>query len=149
VYAPLPTLLPVLKCVLEVMICEGVQHCLHLRQNRGFELLFWIRETEKRMVRSGWQLCCCFWSNIPGQKRKCEMVCCDATASASVAKVQDEVFAHLPAVAVKVTVLCKIGCSVCQDEFYVNNPHDVKQMMSMFLTLLLVCLALFFRSRWF
>jgi hypothetical protein len=27
-YAPFPTLLPFFKCILEVLFCEGVQHCL-------------------------------------------------------------------------------------------------------------------------
>jgi hypothetical protein len=27
-YAPFPALLPFLKCILEVVFCEGVQHCL-------------------------------------------------------------------------------------------------------------------------
>jgi hypothetical protein len=44
-----------------------------------------------------------------------------------VAKVRDEVFTHFHAVATKVTVVCRIDCLACQDEFFVNNPLDVKE----------------------
>jgi hypothetical protein len=43
-----------------------------------------------------------------------------------VAKVRGEVFAHFHALAVNVTVVCGIDCLACQDEFFVNNPLDVK-----------------------
>jgi hypothetical protein len=52
---------------------------------------------------------------------------CDATASCFVAKVRGEVFAHFHTVAVKVTVVRGIDCLVCDDEFYVNNPLNVKE----------------------
>jgi hypothetical protein len=48
--------------------------------------------------------------------------CYYATASSFVAKVRGEVFVHFHAVAVKVTVMCRIDCLACQDEFFVNNP---------------------------
>jgi hypothetical protein len=44
-----------------------------------------------------------------------------------VAKVRAEVFAHLHAVAIKVTVVCEIDCLACQDEFLVNKDLDVKE----------------------
>jgi hypothetical protein len=60
-----------------------------------------IGETEKSRVGAGWQSYY-FWSKIPLQNRKCEMVCCrDATASSFVATVWDEIFAHFRAVTVK------------------------------------------------
>jgi hypothetical protein len=52
--------------------------------------------------------------------------CHDTTASSFVAKVRGEVFVHFHAVAVKVTVVCRIDCLACQDEFFVNTPFDVK-----------------------
>jgi hypothetical protein len=55
------------------------------------------------------------------------MRCRDATASSFVAKVRGEVFAHFHEVAVKVTVVCGIDCLACQDEFFVNNPFEVKE----------------------
>jgi hypothetical protein len=56
------------------------------------------------------------------------MVCCrDATASSFVSKVQGEFFAHFHAVTVKVTVVCGINCLICQGEFFVNNPIDIKE----------------------
>jgi hypothetical protein len=55
------------------------------------------------------------------------MRCRDATARSFVAKVRGEVFAHFHSVAVKVTVVCGIDSSVCQDEFFVNTPLDVKE----------------------
>jgi hypothetical protein len=54
-------------------------------------------------------------------------VCCDATASSIGAKVRGEVVAHFHAVAVKVTVVCGIGCLDCQDVFLLNNPLDAKE----------------------
>jgi hypothetical protein len=38
---------------------------------------------------------------FPGEKRKYEMMCHDATASSFVDKVRDEVFAHFHAVTIK------------------------------------------------
>jgi hypothetical protein len=70
-------------------------------------------------------------------KKKCGTVCCDETASSSVAKVQEEVFAHFHAVAVR------RNSSACQDELFVNNTLDEKKMMSMLLTFLSTCLAFF------
>jgi hypothetical protein len=51
--------------------------------------------------------------------------CRDSTASSFVAKVRDEVFSHFHAVAVKVTVVCRINCFGSQVEFFVNNPFVV------------------------
>jgi hypothetical protein len=53
--------------------------------------------------------------------------CCDSTASSFFAKIQVEIVAHFQAVAVKVTVVCRIDCLACQDELFVNNPLDVKE----------------------
>jgi hypothetical protein len=44
-----------------------------------------------------------------------------------VTKVRGEVFAHFHALAVNVTGVCGIGCSACQDEFFVNTPLDVTE----------------------
>jgi hypothetical protein len=58
---------------------------------------------------------------LSGEKKKCEAVrCC------FVAKVQFEVFSHFHTVAVEHhSSLCN-GLA-CQDEFFVNIPHDVKE----------------------
>jgi hypothetical protein len=53
--------------------------------------------------------------------------CRDATASSFVAEVLAEVFAHLHAVAVEVPVMCGMDCLVCQYEFFMNDPLDVKE----------------------
>jgi hypothetical protein len=67
-YAPFPALLPFFKCILEIVFCEGVQHCLQfcsappailprsrqLCQNDGLSILSSIRETEKLLgAKSG------------------------------------------------------------------------------------------------
>jgi hypothetical protein len=51
-------------------------------------------------------------------------------SASSVFEVRCDVFAHFSAVAAKkkVTVVCGIGCLVCQDEFFVNNPLEVKKL---------------------
>jgi hypothetical protein len=69
--------------------------------------------------------------------------CRDATASSFAAKVRDEFFAHVHAVAVNVTVICEIDCLACQDEFFVINPLDAKENDEHAFTLLFTCLALF------
>jgi hypothetical protein len=53
-YAPFPALLPFLKCILEVVFCEGVQHsmrfCLdHLNSVKmtAFKFYLQLEETEK------------------------------------------------------------------------------------------------------
>jgi hypothetical protein len=49
------------------------------------------------------------------------------TATTSlIAKVRGEVFAHVHAVAVEITLECGLDCLACQDKFFVNNPLDVK-----------------------
>jgi hypothetical protein len=72
--------------------------------------------------------------------------CRDATASSFVAIVRGEVFAHFYAVAVKLTVVCEIDCSVCHDEFFANNPLVVKENDEH--TLYSSPVLLLFRSRW-
>jgi hypothetical protein len=63
----------------------------------------------------------------------------DATVRSFVAKV----CAHFHAVTVNVTVVCEIDCSACQDMFFVNSPLDVKEIMSMILSLLLTGVTFF------
>jgi hypothetical protein len=78
---------------------------------------------------------------IPGGKKKCQtMRCRDATASSFVAKVLSEVFAHFHAVALKVT-LNYIYLLACQGEFFVKIPFISKEIYSMVLAVVLMCLA--------
>jgi hypothetical protein len=63
----------------------------------------------------------------PVKKRKFETVgCLDATTSSFVAKVSGEVFSNFHAVTAKRKSSTQIDCLACQDEFFVNNPLDVK-----------------------
>jgi hypothetical protein len=90
-YAPFPALLPFLKFILEVVLCEGVQHCLRFCLSHLSYIetaVSSIGKTEKSHRRpsqmsrvSGGRQSFCFWSIIPRRKRKCEMRCHDATAS--------------------------------------------------------------------
>jgi hypothetical protein len=73
-------------------------------------------------------------------KKKCETVCCVATASSFVTKVRRDVFADFHTVTIKRHTVCGIDCLACRDEFFVNNPWMLKKMMSMLLTLLFTCL---------
>jgi hypothetical protein len=50
----------------------------------------------------------------------------DATASSLVVNVWGKVFAHFRAVAVKCHHVNET-ISACQDEFFVNNPLDIKE----------------------
>jgi hypothetical protein len=75
--------------------------------------------------------------------------CRDATARSLVVKVRGEVFAHFHAVAVKVAVICAIHCLARHDEFFVNNPRDVKKNYEYVLAfLLLLHPSLLFPSQW-
>jgi hypothetical protein len=38
-----------------------------------------------------------------------------------------EIFTYFYAIIIKVAELCRIHCVACQDEFYVNNSHNVKE----------------------
>jgi hypothetical protein len=55
-YAPFPVLLPFLKCILEVMFCEGVQHrlrfCLdHLNCVKMGVFQFYLQSEKQKKVR--------------------------------------------------------------------------------------------------
>jgi hypothetical protein len=105
-YAHFPALLPIFKCIPEVVFCEGVQHrprfCLYLLTCvKMAAFLPSIEEAEDSRVCGGRQSCC-FRSKIPWRKRRCKTVRCrDATTSSFDAKVRWEVFAHFHAVIVE------------------------------------------------
>jgi hypothetical protein len=67
-----PALPSFFKCILEVVFCEGVQHCLQFFlyylncQNGSLSVVSSIGKQRK----VGW-VTCCFWSKIPWWKRKC------------------------------------------------------------------------------
>jgi hypothetical protein len=65
--------------------------------------------------------------------------CRDATAINFANEFWGEVFARFHAVTIKRQVVCTIDCLACQDEFFVIT----KKIMSIFLTSLFICLALF------
>jgi hypothetical protein len=82
---------------------------------------------QKSRVGGGWQSFC-FCSKIPWWKRKCETVRCrDATASSFIPKVRGKVFAHFHAVDAKCNRSMQNWRFGRQDEFFVNNPLDVKE----------------------
>jgi hypothetical protein len=53
--------------------------------------------------------------------------CHDATTSSFFDEVRGEVFAHFHSHHKNVTEICGIDCSACQNEFFMKNPHDVKE----------------------
>jgi hypothetical protein len=53
--------------------------------------------------------------------------CRDAIASYFFTKVRDEVFVHFHAVALNVTVVCRIDKVAYRDEFLVNNSLKIKE----------------------
>jgi hypothetical protein len=55
------------------------------------------------------------------------MHCRDATAISFIAKARGEVFARFHVVAVKLTVVCRLDCLACQDEFFMNSLLNVKE----------------------
>jgi hypothetical protein len=69
--------------------------------------------------------------------------CRDATASSSVAKVWDKVFTHFHTVAIKHYSSMQIDSMACHNEFFVSNPHDVKENDEHALDFAITCLASF------
>jgi hypothetical protein len=127
--------------------CEGeiLPQSPQLCQNVGLSVLSSVGETE-----GGWGTKVVLFmvknSLVKNKVRDGALSWCNATASSFGVKVRDEVFTHFQAVAVKRTEVCEIGCLACQDGFFVNNPLDVKENMSMLLTFLFTSLT-FSRSR--
>jgi hypothetical protein len=97
-YALLPTLLSFLKCILEILICEGVQYhlrfCLvHLNCVKKVAFQFCLQLEKQRQV--GWvgtTVMLLSVKKFPGKKRKCDAVM--QQSNYFVAKVQGEVFTH-------------------------------------------------------
>jgi hypothetical protein len=89
------------------VFCEGVQHrlrfCLdHIDCVKMAAFQFYLQSGKQRNVGwVGYVSHVVFGQKFPGDKRKCEMVCCRvATASSSVAKVWGEVFANFHVVTI-------------------------------------------------
>jgi hypothetical protein len=100
-------------------------------------------QTEKSMVGGG-QQSCCFLSNIPLWKRKCETVCCcDATASSFIAKVRGKVFAHFHTVAIKHHSSLRNWLVGLPGRILCEQSPSCKKNMSMLFTFPFACLALF------
>jgi hypothetical protein len=107
-YALFPVLLPFFKCILEVVFCESVLHCLRLCLDHiscvkiaAFQL--YLQSGNQRKV--GWvgdDSHVVFYQKFPGEKGSVSLVCCgDTTANSLVTKVQGEVFTHFHAVTVQ------------------------------------------------
>jgi hypothetical protein len=65
---------------------------------------------------------------VPWLKRMYETVRCHiARASSFVVKVREEVSTHFTQSPSNVTVVCRVDCLACQDEFFVNNTLDAKE----------------------
>jgi hypothetical protein len=122
-----------------------------LCQNGSFH--FYLQSGKQRKVTGGhvrgvgWvgDESCCFLSKIPWWKGKCETVrCCDATASSFVAKVQVEVLAHFLCRHHKMSQqYAELTVWPAWKNSLWTIPLMPKKMMSMLLTLLLTCLAIF------
>jgi hypothetical protein len=86
-----------IKCIFEVMFCEGVQNCLGsaliisiVSKWRSFSFSFNRGNRNIRLVWNDSHVL--FLSKIPWWRKKCETVSCpDATASSIVAKVRGKV----------------------------------------------------------
>jgi hypothetical protein len=139
-YAPFPALMQFFKCILEAVFCESVQHrlqfCLdHHSCVKMSTFQFYLQLGKQRKV--GWvggNSHVVFSQKFPGERRSEKVHCHDATSSSFVAKVRSEAFTHFHAVAIERHSSCGIDCLACQDELFVNNPLDVKEMMSILLT---------------
>jgi hypothetical protein len=85
-----PSASAIFKCILQVVFCEGVQHCLrfslgHLSCVKMTVFKFYLQSGKQRKVGRMGTTVMLFLSKIPQWKRKCEMAhCCDATASSFV-----------------------------------------------------------------
>jgi hypothetical protein len=121
-----PVLLPSFKCILEVMFCEGgiLPQSPQLCQNGGLSVLSSISETEKSRVGAG-NSHAVFGQKFPGEKesgRWCVVVMQEPVLLSPKFGVKSStIFIQSPK---NVTVVCKIDCLACQEEFFVNNPPD-------------------------
>jgi hypothetical protein len=100
-----------LKCILEVVFCEGVQHRMrfcfdHLNRVKTAALQSGKHKSlrgQSQMTRvGGGRQSCCFLVKTSLVKKKCKTVRCRAViASFLVTRVRGEVFAHFHAFVVK------------------------------------------------
>jgi hypothetical protein len=102
-YAPFLALLPFFKCILEVVFYECVQHSLqfcldHLNNVKMVAFQFYLQSGKQGKVE--WVEHVVFGQKFPSEK-KSVMLCQDTTASYFSTKVQDKVFTHFHAVAIK------------------------------------------------
>jgi hypothetical protein len=85
---------------------------------------------------------CCFWSSGEEGSVKLWVVVMQQPVllSPKFEMKPSHIFTQLPQ---KVTIICRTDCLACQDEFFVNNPLDVKENDEHALHL-----SRLFRSRW-
>jgi hypothetical protein len=131
-YSPFPSLLPFLNtswksCSVGVLstACDSATNISIVSKWRLFSLSS-IGKT-KKVGWEGDESCCCH-QKFPDEKvnvRRYVVVMQQPVFF--VAKVRGEVFTHFRAVAVKVTVVCGVDYLECQEEFFLNNPLEVKQ----------------------
>jgi hypothetical protein len=129
-YPPLPALLPFLKCILDIIFCEGVQHRLRFYLDHLICVKVAVSSIGKAQesrkgpsqangVAERLQRSCFCVTKFSGEKGRVRWYVVVTTTSSFVAKVWGEVFAHFHAVAVE------YGLTVAwQDEFLMNSPLD-------------------------
>jgi hypothetical protein len=126
-YAPFPVILPFLNASWKscsVRMCSTPCDCASITTVESkWRTQFYLQSGKQKSKLGGGRQPCCFWSKIPSEKGSERLRCHDATASSFVTKVRGEAFVHFHTV----TVICRIDCLACRDEFFVNNPLDVKE----------------------
>jgi hypothetical protein len=117
------------------MFCEGVQHrlqvCLdHLSCVKIVTFQFYFQFGKQRNRVGVDDNHVSFGQKFPGEKRKCEIVCCcDSIASSFVVKIWGEVFTHFCALTVKhhssmQTLLSGLPERILCEQFDVNENDE-------------------------
>jgi hypothetical protein len=116
------------------VLCEGVLHRLrfrldHLSCVKLAASQFYVPSKKQRnvgCVEKGSHVV--FGETFPGERGNVIQCAVLMLQPASFdAKVRGEVFEHFHAVTANVTVVYGIECLAWQDEFFVNNPLDIKE----------------------
>jgi hypothetical protein len=136
-YAPFPELLLFFKYTLGVVFCEGIQHRLpfsldHLNCVKMAAFQFYLQSEKQRKVVWGPSQ-----ASRLGGERQLKFTGENGSVKRCVVLMQQKVLLF-PKFGVKsshifmqsplnVTVVCGIDCLAFQDEFFVNDPLDVKK----------------------
>jgi hypothetical protein len=136
----------IFKRILEAVLCNCVQHrqlfCLHhlsCVKIAAFHFNIQYRKIKKNMVGT---TVCCFGKKVRGENRSVRrcivFVQQPDVLSPKVEAKSSHIFTQSPQ---NITVVCRIHCLACQDEFFVSIPLMSKKIINTRLTLFFTCMS--------